>query len=388
MGLLSKLLPIAGAAAGALVGMPQVGAALGSAAGGALSKSGASKKATKAQLQAIEDAKLAIGKGYEDVKGYQAPGLSTYQPGVNALTSRLGLPTAAPAAAPANALLSGATNPTAGAAALPGRDAVGPRARDAARTDGGMIDMTRGADGSYAMPASTNALTSPGTYGDTGNPTAAPARYEETAAPGAYTPPGAFSFTGNDLRSLPGYQFQQDEARRGVLASASATGALQSGAALKELSDRSQNIADTTFGREREFAYRVRGDDRDFGYGVSRDNRRDYEDTRDFGYGRSRDDMSDYRDRRNYLTDRFDTGTNDLFRYTGIGQGSANTLSAAATGYGGQMADLALGGGDVRATNYLTKGQIGSDLAGDIGGTLAGIDWKKFGSGSAPRIFG
>lgn len=54
-----------------------------------------------------------------------------------------------------------------------------------------------------------------------------------------------FDFEG--FRSTPGYEFQQDEARRAIERSAAARGGLASGNTLAALLDRSQSIADTTF---------------------------------------------------------------------------------------------------------------------------------------------
>ena len=49
------------------------------------------------------------------------------------------------------------------------------------------------------------------------------------------------------LRNTPGYQFQLDEARRGVENSFASRGKLLSGAAMTALSDRSQGLADNTY---------------------------------------------------------------------------------------------------------------------------------------------
>ncbi len=49
------------------------------------------------------------------------------------------------------------------------------------------------------------------------------------------------------FRNTPGYQFQQDEARRAIERSAAARGGLASGNTLAALLERSQGIADTTF---------------------------------------------------------------------------------------------------------------------------------------------
>lgn len=55
----------------------------------------------------------------------------------------------------------------------------------------------------------------------------------------------SFDFEG--FRETPGYQFQQDEARRQIERSAAARGGLASGNTLAALLDRSQGIADSTF---------------------------------------------------------------------------------------------------------------------------------------------
>lgn len=395
MGLLSKLLPIAGAVVGNAI-LPgiggQIGGALGGAAGGALSKSSGSKKATAAQLQAIEDAKKQLTASKDEALGYQAPGLATYAPGVNALTQRLGVsrygapPTysAAPAnGAPANALTSGP--PLAGNAngATWDGQPYGPQG-DPTKMNGGFDDTGSGFAPGFSPAAApsdpnanppANALVpqggvvpvggvDPGTYGDT-SLGGAPASYQ------APQTPGAFSYTLDDYKSSPGYQWQQDQARKGMLAGASATGALQSGAAVKELQDRAQNIAYQDFGQERAFAL-----------GLNRDQRTDFNNDRSFDYGQSRDARSDYQDTRNYLTQRFDTGTNDLFRYTGIGQAAANNSSAAAARYGDQIAGLITDGGQAKASNALTQGGIGADLANSLGGTLSGL----FGGGGATNF--
>lgn len=404
MGLLKSLLPVAGAALGSLVGMPQVGAAAGTALGGALSKSGASSKATAAQLAAIEDAKKRINQSYEDVKGYQNPAYSTLQPGINALTSRLGLPTAT--TAPRNALTApggyAPPGPQAGASDTFDPKAPGSRgeiigygptdkpiyandqraARDAARTDGGgsgVIDMAPQPDGSYAM--------NPGTYGGGVNPTA-PKPYEMPASYEGPQAPGAFHYNLDDYTNSPVYRRLLDKGQQSILASSGATGALHSGAALKALEDRA--IGDTY-----DYIDRERG----FEYGKYRDEMGDYRDQRDFGYRRATDDRgfgygltrdarSDYQDDRNYLTNRFDTGTDNLFRYTGIGQGAANALTGAATRYGDTIAGLITDGGDVRATNALTQGGVGSDLTGDIGGLIAGLFTPGGGGSSSGSVYG
>lgn len=162
-----------------------------------------------------------------------------------------------------------------------------------------------------------------------------------------YTAPGAFTYTAADYMASPGYQFQQDEARRAILASASATGALQSGAALKELQDRAQQIALQDFNNERAFNYDVYKDSRNFG--------RDVYDTD-----------------RNYLTDRYDTGTNNLFRLTGVGQQATGLLSNAELERANLGANSDRNVGQAKASNALTQGDIWGNLASGLGGYLSG----------------
>lgn len=255
----------------------------------------------------------------------------------------------------------------------------------------------------------------PGTFGSTANPVAptpytAPAppptyqpgpAYSAPTAPEAYRAPSDFQYGANEYKASPGFQYRLDKAVNTVQGSAAAQGSLFSGATLKELSDRASNEAYADFSRERDFALGrytdqrdfnyglsrdaradfqndrgfgrdVYSDDRDFGYGVSRDARRDYEDTRGFDYGLSRDARQDYQDDRGYLTDRFDTQTNNLFRGVAVGQGAAGVASGAATRYGDQAVGLATDAGNARAANALTQGQIGADLATGLGGVIAG----------------
>jgi hypothetical protein len=59
------------------------------------------------------------------------------------------------------------------------------------------------------------------------------------------------------LRNTPGYQFQLDEARRGVENSFASRGKLLSGAAMTALSDRSQGLADNTYQQTLQNAFNV-----------------------------------------------------------------------------------------------------------------------------------
>lgn len=155
--------------------------------------------------------------------------------------------------------------------------------------------------------------------------------------------PGGFSYGLSDYQASPGYQWQQDQARKGIEAGAAARGYLNSGAAMKAISDRAQQIALQDFRNERQFAY-----------------------------GLNRDQRADYQDDRNYLTGRYDRGTDDLFRYTGMGANSLNATGNAYLGVGQAGADAALGTGNANSGAALQQGNIYGQMIGNLAGTAAG----------------
>ncbi len=65
-----------------------------------------------------------------------------------------------------------------------------------------------------------------------------------------YEKPGEFSFSMDEFRDDPYYKFLQDEARRGVVRGASATGTLGTGGTLGALSDRAMQTAAGYYGQE------------------------------------------------------------------------------------------------------------------------------------------
>lgn len=379
MGFLSKLLPLAGAAIGSVV--PGVGTALGAslggALGGAIDSSKGSKKASKAQLAALEQARAIEGGAYNDVRDVQSPYLGFGGGAVNSLSGRLGItPTALPAS---NNALTG--SPAAGTTKTPGGfagtspypeptaanagidtfgAAIAPSLSAAATAEGARPQVNALTGQPPATPGAAAGGADPGTYGNATNPT-----YTAPEAPAAYTAPSNFTYSLEDYKASPGYQFRQDQARKSILSSAGATGALQSGAALKELYDRGDQIAYQDYGTERAFAAGRSDSDRNFGYGVSRDARGDFVTDRNFG-------RDVYTDDRNYLSNRFDNQTNNLFKAAGVGQGAADTISNAASRYGDQAAGLVTDAGNVKANNALRQAQIGSDFASNLGGIVAG----------------
>jgi len=134
----------------------------------------------------------------------------------------------------------------------------------------------------------------PYSYGNVGDP--------------KFSDPG-FHYNAADYTASPAYQYTVDQAMKGVLAHSAATGALKSGAALKALQDRASQLAYQDFGAERNFA------------------RASYDTDRAFNYG-------NYTDQRNYLTNRADTQTRNLFDLSSAGQNAAaqtGTFGANAT---------------------------------------------------------
>lgn len=392
-GFLSSLLSIGGTILGNAI-LPGVGGAIGGALGGALGgasdQSSASSSAADAQVQAQRDAIAAREKAAAQVATLQAPYVQAGYTGLNALTSRLGLPggavggavTAAQAAgptgspAPGNALSpssppppvtvpASSTNALAPAAAAAGgylTESMGTGGAPAATPlTGSTVDPPISATApppaaTGPAPATPNALSpstgpasgpgiDPGTYGNTANPT--------------QPNPGNFSYTLADYTASPAYQYQQDQARKATIAGASATGALQSGAAMKALQDRAQNIAYQDFTGERAF------------------NAGQFNLNRNF-------DQSVYDDSRNYLTNRFDTQTGNLFKYTGMGEGATTAVGNADLGVGTGVAAADAAIGNAQAGNALQQGQIGSNLAGQVGGLASSFASNYTGGSGTP----
>lgn len=179
-------------------------------------------------------------------------------------------------------------------------------------------------------------------YGDATAGMDTPGVFGNVTSP-AWQTPQAFSYGLDQYRGSPAYQWQMDQGQKAVLASHAATGSLRSGAALKELQDRAQQMAYKDYGNERAFAYGQYGDDRNFGRGL-------------------------YENDRNYLTNRYDTQTDNLFNYTQMGGNAVTGTANAATGVGNATADTALANGANRAGNAVAQGNIWSGVASDLGG--------------------
>lgn len=332
------------------------GASIAGSVIGGVAQSSAANKAADAQSTAAQAAQQARERAAGKTQQLQAPGVAAYGAGLNALTGRLGLPTQGVAPQQTQG---GGFDPSAYLAANPDVAAEFSRLspnnlknnlgvstpEQFAQWHYNQYGQYEGRPSSPSAPvqqaaapveqapaAGQNALT--GSYGNTADPT--------------WTPPPAFTFDINSFKDNPAYKFAQEEGSGQVLASNSATGSLQSGAALKALQDRGQKTAYNFYDQERDQAYGQYLDD----YKLTR---------------------AGYESDRGYLTDRYDQGTDDLFRYTGVGQNALNTTTNSINGVGAAEADGLERIGESRAGNALQQGNIWSNVAGQVGGAAAGV---------------
>lgn len=372
MGLLGTLLKVGGTAIGAVVGGPtgaSIGASIGGAVGGAVDQSSAAKKATKAQRAAEAAADARRQEALKKVEALQAPGVQAYNTGLNALTGRLGLASSTPTTPTAI----GAT-PAAGSMTSQQAQAILADRPDVANSawlnsvdpsvigdrtgDGKVTQDDRAAwwqtnygtpEGYQAPRAATSPVENPNAL--TGQPTTAaqatgnPGTYGNALSP-TYTAPEAYSYGLDDYKASPAYAYQLDQALKGTEATAAVTGSLRSGAAAKALQDRAQNMALSDFNNERQFDYGAYTD-------------------------KAKLDRSNYENDRNYLSSRYDQGTSDLFRYTGVGQNALTTTSNAEQGYGSDAAQTALNQGQITSSNALAQGNIWSGLTSNLGGIIS-----------------
>lgn len=339
---------------------------------GGVLQSQAAKKAAKQQAGGEMAADLKRQSTLKQVTAMQSPGVQAYYGGLNALTGRLGLPTQGVSSA-----IDGQTaerqpfNPTQYLADHPDVMEAFQKAAPSNLTNNLHIEATPEAyatwfyntkgqyDPNYQMPAVASPQGS-GAAAPQGQPAtgaaptqgAAPAGSTNalTGAPSAgqgYTPPAPYSYTGEDYKASPGFQYQVDQAQKGVLASSAATGALKSGAALKALSDRSQNLAMQDFTAERNF------------------------------------DFNKYTNERNFNRANYDTDTSNLFRYLGAGENALRTTTNAAQGYGDAAAGTEQAYGNINASNSLQQGSIWSGVVGNLGGMGANALGGMAGAGAS-----
>jgi len=356
--------------------------------GGAL-QSRAADKAKDAQEAALQRQMQAQQRAAGEVRQLNQPGVNAYGTALNALGNRLGLPTQGVAGTQQQA----AFDPAGYLAANPDvmaeyqrlspenlRNNLGVNSPEEFatwhRNQYGQFEPGRNMGGAQpqtlptsAGPAPTqNALGPPaGSFGNVQNPTYTdPGNYQ---AP-TYTAPDAFSFDLASFQNNPAYQMALETGSGQVMANASATGALQSGAALKALQDRGQKTAYQFYAPERDAAYTRYNTDRNFGRDV-------FSQDRDFGANQAdlnrRWGRGLYESDRGYLTGRYDTETGNMFRYLGVGQDAVNATGNAALGEGNALSSGFGAIGDAQAGNALQQGNIWSGVLGNVGGAVAGL---------------
>lgn len=330
--------------------------AAGSLLGGFM-QSSAANKAADAQATAAQNSLHAQQRATQQAQQLYQPGVAAYQLGLNALTERLGLPTQSVAQP---TVRGGQFNPAEYLDANP--DVLAEYQRLSPNNlknnlgvstpeqfaqwhynqygqyenrPGSPSQVVEAAPVQTEAPATANALTGSGAgvFGNTTDPT--------------WTPPAEFSFSIDSFKDNPAYKFALEQGSGQVMANSAATGALQSGAALKALQDRGQKTAYDFYAPERDFAYGKYSDD----------------------WNRSR---STYESDRNYLTNRYDRATDDLVRYSSIGQNALTSSANAAMGLGATEADTLTNIGASTAANALTQGNIWGGVVNDLAGAAAG----------------
>jgi len=315
-------------------------AILGSAVIGGVVSSSAASKAAKSSQQATDQATALAREQYQQTRADNEPFRQAGSAAINPLMAQLGISAGgttgsspAPAAPTQDWAAYIAANPDVAAAVnAPNSGYAGdtPEARAAdqyaryGQGEGRVVPTVAAPVAAQPTTATTSTnpfLVDPTTGGvNTLRPTADP---RET-----YTRPDtpAFSYGLDEYKASPGYQYRQDEARKSILSSAGATGALQSGAALKELYDRGDQIAYQDFGNERAFAYDQYGADRartDQNFAADRAYGTDIYNT-DRTYGDSLYNLD-----RGYATDTYNNRTNNLFNLTSLGASTNNANASA-----------------------------------------------------------
>lgn len=195
-------------------------------------------------------------------------------------------------------------------------------------------------------------------------PTYTPPTYRETAI--APLDVGLDKYT-----KSPDYEFQQSEGNRNILANAAATGALESGAALKALQKFGQDLAMGDYGQWRDYTTGQYNQDR--GFTANRDDAANAfagaqaQNTFNAATGayQYKNSLAQgaYDADRGYATNRYDTRTNNLLSLAGYGQNASNASSNAVGQNANALSNLYL-------TNASTQGNAGMASAGQLNQSL------------------
>lgn len=170
----------------------------------------------------------------------------------------------------------------------------------------------------------------------------------------------------------PDYEFQLDQGNKNILANASATGGLESGAALKALQTFGQKLAMGDYSQWRGYttgqyntdrAYTANRDDAANSFGQSTALAKFGADQSNYQYGTNLG-QSIYNANRDYSTNRYDTNTNALMGLAGYGQNATNANSGALSAYGQNV-------GNAYFNNATTQGNAALAGAGQLNNLLS-----------------
>lgn len=325
---------------------------------GGIFNSKAADKAKDAEQAAAQAAQHARERATQQAQQAYAPGVAAYQNGLNALTQRLGLPSQGVTPSQTKG---GQFDPAAYLAANP--DVLAEYNRlspNNLKNNLGVSTPEQFAQWHYNQYGQyENRAGSPSQIVEAPVQQQAQAPTNSLTPQSTYTPPTyeapTFSFDINSFKDNPAYKFALEQGSGQVMANSAATGALNSGAALKALQDRGQKTGYNFYANERDSAYDRFNSDRAFGRGV-------------------------FESDRNYNTGRQDRQTDDLFRYLSVGQNALNSSVNAGLGLGASEANMLENLGASTAANALTQGNIWGGVIGDLAGYGAGV-LSKSGSG-------
>lgn len=350
-----------------------LGSAVLGTAGSAIASNSATKKAASASQYATDQATAVQNRALDLQQQNTAVARATGDAAMNELASRFGLGTpaanasaAAAANAPFNAAAYGAANPdlqayyadqAANNRGWTGRFPTPESFYDWHYNQGGGANEVA----NLGRPLNSNPAPAP-VQAPTPTPAETPATPEAPAtanvdSQGAYTvarPEVApapvyeapvYRETAIDpldvslskYEKSPDYEFQLSEGNRNILANAAATGALESGAALKALQTFGQNLAMGDYGQWRDYTTNQYNQDRN--YTANRDDAYNAFGTQQamnkfnsanstYQYGNTLAQNIHNSD-RDYASNRYDTRTNNLLSLAGYGQNASNSYGNA-----------------------------------------------------------
>ena len=160
---------------------------------------------------------------------------------------------------------------------------------------------------------------------------------------GEFALPESFKYDPNSMYQDPGYAFRMEEGMNALNRSMAAKGLGVSGANVKGALRYGQNLGSQEFGA---------------------------------AYGRA---LDEYNSRLN----RANTGYNRLAALSGVGQTATDRIGGAASSYGSNVSNLAMGNAATQGNALMQRGNIAAQQYGTAGRSLDQVlntDWSKVGS--------